>query len=699
MTRPGILRAKLLLIALLACLQHAAFADSAAYLRGVAGGYSSPLEIAAPGDGSGRLFIVQKGGLIRILKNGTPVAQPFLDLSALVSTSSERGLLGLAFHPQFASNRYFYVYYTRVSDGAITIARYQRNANLPDVADPASASVLLTIAHSSFDNHNGGHLAFGSDGYLYIGTGDGGSGGDPFGNGQRKSALLAKMLRIDVNGGPPYSIPADNPFAGSTCGAGACPEIWAYGLRNPWKFSFDSLTHDLWIGDVGQGAWEEIDFQAAGAAGGRNYGWRCWEGNHTYSSTANDDIPPTPCPATGTLSFPIIEYGHDAFGGNSVTGGYRYRGTLIPTLAGNYVFGDYISGRIWSANPLNMPVWDVTKPFAKLPQNPASFGTDDAGELYVAAFSSGQIFKFVRANPVVDFNNDQSSDILWRHDNGSVAVWLDDGSAHPPAAGFGIADGAYAIAATGDVDGDGNDDILWRRSSGEVLAWLMNTGGLTLKGTRYYGNVDSTWHVLTAGDMDNDGFTDIVWRRDSGQVLIWLLDNSGSGIRATAAPGAADPAQWDFVAAADINRDGQRDLIWRNKATGRVLVWYMRNGVIESSGELGTAGLDWTLVAIADFNGDQSPDLLWRRTNGDVLVWLMNGATIQQTVDYGAIAGVWQIQSAGDVDGDGVADILWRHADGTLLAWVLDHNAAFSRAISYGVVDTHWHVQGAAPGQ
>ncbi|MEO8738416.1 MAG: PQQ-dependent sugar dehydrogenase [Casimicrobiaceae bacterium] len=687
-----------LLAALLVCLPLAAFADSAAYLRGVAGGYSAPLEIAAPGDGSGRLFIVQKGGLIKILKNGQQVVQPFLDLSALLSTSGERGLLGLAFHPQFASNRYFYVYYTRSSDGAITIARYQRNATLPDVADPASGSVLLTIAHSSFDNHNGGHLAFGSDGYLYIGTGDGGSGGDPFGNGQRKSALLGKMLRLDVNGGSPYSIPADNPFAGSTCAAGACPEIWAYGLRNPWKFSFDSVTHDLWIGDVGQNTWEEIDFQQAGSAGGRNYGWRCWEASYVYSFTADDGPPPTPCPAQGSISFPIIEYFHGD-GDKSVTGGYRYRGTQIPTLAGQYVFGDFISGHVWSAQPQNTPVWDFFRSFANVPQNPATFGVDDAGELYVAAYSTGQLFKFVRSIPVADFNNDATSDLLWRHDNGSVAVWLNNGSANPPTAHTGSADAVYSIAAIGDVDGDGHDDVVWRRSSGEILAWLMNSDGSTLKGTRYYGKPDATWHVLAASDFNNDGFTDIVWRRDSGEVLIWMLDNSSSGIRETRTPGVADPAQWDFIGAADINRDGYRDIIWRNKATGRVLVWYMRGGNYNSTGDLGVAGLDWTLVAIADFDGDQSPDLLWRRINGDVLVWLMDGATIRQTVGYGAIAGAWQIQSVGDVDGDGVADLLWRRADGTLLAWVLDHNAAVSRVITYGAVDTHWHIQGAVPTQ
>jgi glucose/arabinose dehydrogenase len=244
----------------------------AAYLRGFATGFQSPLEIASAGNGDGRLFVVEKGGRVRILRSGQILPAPFLDIGGIISSSGERGLLGLAFHPQFASNRYFFVYYTRSGDGALTIARYQRDAANPDIADPASGVVLLTIPHPTFDNHNGGHLAFGPDGFLYIGTGDGGSGGDPFGNGQRKSVLLAKLLRINIDAGMPYAIPSDNPFAGSTCAPGACPEIWAYGLRNPWKFSFDPTTGDLLIGDVGQDSWEEVDLQPFGSAGGRNYG-------------------------------------------------------------------------------------------------------------------------------------------------------------------------------------------------------------------------------------------------------------------------------------------------------------------------------------------------------------------------------------------------------------------------------------------
>jgi len=674
-------------------------AAGTAYLRGVATGLQAPLEITAAGDASGRLFIVEKGGRILVLRNGQLLAAPFLDLSGLISTSGERGLLGLAFHPHFATNGYFFVFYTRAADGALTVARYQRDPGSPDVADPGSGTILLTIPHSTYDNHNGGHLAFGPDGYLYVGTGDGGGGGDPFGNGQRRSVLLAKLLRLDVDGGAPYAIPPTNPFAGSTCAAGACPEIWAFGLRNPWKFSFDTLTGDLIIGDVGQDSWEEVDFQAFGSAGGRNYGWRCWEGNHFFNATADDGNPPAPCPPTYTLDFPVIEYGHDASGGQTVIGGYRYRGTSIKSLAGVYVFGDFINGRIWSAQPTASGPWQVSPPFANVPMNPATFGEDDAGELFVAAYSSGQLLKFVGVVPSKDFNNDLTSDLLWRRDNsGHVTVWFNDGTAAPPATAYGPADLAWSIAATGDFDGDGFDDILWRRSTGEVLAWYVDGQSAALKGTRYYGQIDNAWTILGAADIDNDGYADIIWRRDTGEVLIWLLDSSVSGIRATASPGIADPQTWDFIGTGDFNRDGQLDLVWRNKVTGDVLIWYLRNGVLLSTAALGAVPLNWKLVAVGDFDGDQSPDLLWRDDAGNVLLWLMDGTTLRTTVSYPGIDLAWQIQTVGDFDGDGVADILWRYSNGTALAWLLDHGNV-KRTVLYGVVDPLWRVQGAAPRQ
>ena len=680
-------------------LPPSGWAGGAAYLRGMATGLQSPLEIVSAGDGNGRLFIVEKTGRIRVWRDRQLLPTPFLDLSGLVSTSSERGLLGLAFHPHFATNRFFFVFYTRALDGALTVARYQRDPSNPDVADPASGTILLMIAHSSFDNHNGGHVAFGRDGYLYIGTGDGGGGGDPFGNGQRRSVLLAKLLRIDVDSGFPYAIPPDNPFAGSSCGAGACPEIWAYGLRNPWKFTFDSLSGDLLIGDVGQDLWEEIDFQPFGSPGGHNYGWRCWEGNHVYSNTADDANPPTPCPPTNTLDFPVIEYGHDASGGKSVTGGYRYRGSRVVSLSGAYVFGDFVSGHIWSAQASVNGPWQVSPLMANVPLNPATFGQDEAGELYVAAYSSGQLLKLLPSIPSKDFNNDSFADLLWRRDvSGNVTAWFNDGSATPPGTAFGAADFAYGVAATGDFDGDGFDDVLWRRTTGEVLAWYLDGESPQLKGTRYYGQIDGAWKILGAADVDNDGYADIIWRRDTGEVLIWLLDNSVSGRRGTASPGIADPQTWDFIGTGDFDRDGQLDIVWRNKLNGSVLVWHLRNGALISTSQLGSTPLNWKLVAVADFDGDQYPDLLWRDDVGNVLLWLMDGTTLRSTVGYPGIDLGWQIQAVGDFDGDGIADILWRHSDGTALAWLLDHGNV-KRTLFYGAVDPAWRIQGAVVAQ
>ncbi|MBF8285408.1 MAG: hypothetical protein HW378_4323 [Anaerolineales bacterium] len=262
-------------------------------------GLDEPVDLKHAGDGSGRLFVIEQPGRIRIVENGELLPDPFLDIEPLVnSRGNEQGLLGLAFYPDYAANGLFFVNYTDVN-GDTVVARYAVSADDPSRADPASAKIILQV-DQPFPNHNGGDLVFGPDGYLYIGLGDGGSGGDPQGNGQNLNALLGKMLRIDVNHGDPYAIPPDNPFAGR---AGARPEIWAYGLRNPWRYSFDRATGDLYIADVGQNAYEEVDFQPADSRGGENYGWNKYEGFHAYDGGATDG-----------LTMPVAEYAH-AVGG------------------------------------------------------------------------------------------------------------------------------------------------------------------------------------------------------------------------------------------------------------------------------------------------------------------------------------------------------------------------------------------------
>jgi glucose/arabinose dehydrogenase len=361
-----------------------AAAAPAVTLQEVASGFQSPVELVHSGDGSGRLFVVEQPGRIKLIQGSGAASAAFLDISSIVSSGGEKGLLGLAFHPQYANNRAFYVYYTRVPDGALTIARYLRSATNPAVADPNSGAVILTIPHPNYQNHNGGHLAFGFDGYLYIGTGDGGGGGDPDGNSQRLSTRLGKMLRIAVDGGTGYTIPPTNPFASRTDCSVQCPEIWAYGLRNPWKFTFDRTTGDLFIGDVGQGLVEEVSFVPAGAPGGINFGWNTFEGSRCYSPAANCSLP--------NHALPIIEYGHDNsnFGGFSVTGGYRYRGTQSPALQGYYFYGDFSSQRVWVARPEN-GVWRSELLFVS-PSSISSFGEDEAGELYLVGYGTGRIY-------------------------------------------------------------------------------------------------------------------------------------------------------------------------------------------------------------------------------------------------------------------------------------------------------------------
>jgi glucose/arabinose dehydrogenase len=333
-----------------------------------------PVDIQNAGDGSGRLFVIEQAGRIRILHAGQLSFAPFLDIVDRVDDSgNEQGLLGLAFHPDFGNNGFFYVNYTR-QGGDTIIARFSASG---DLADPGSEIRLLSVVQP-FSNHNGGALAFGPDSYLYIGLGDGGSGGDPRGYAQDPDTLLGKMLRIDVNAGSPYSIPASNPFGN---------EIWAYGLRNPWRFSFDHLTGDLWIGDVGQNNYEEIDFVRAGTPGGINFGWNRYEGIHDYQAGPHQE----------NHWPPIFEYTHsNTNGGCSVTGGYVYRGA-IPEWQGIYFYGDYCSGNVWAALHLvngNEETWNSEILF-QTGLAITSFGVDEASELYLAS-DNGTILRLSR---------------------------------------------------------------------------------------------------------------------------------------------------------------------------------------------------------------------------------------------------------------------------------------------------------------
>jgi glucose/arabinose dehydrogenase len=355
----------------------------AIHLDQVTDGLADPIGITNAGDGSGRLFVNERSGVVRVIeRDGSLRQQPFVDLTDRIASGGERGLLGLAFHPHFADNRRLFVHYSRAGDGATVVSELHASAD-GRTADPSSERVLLTVPQP-FANHNGGQLAFGPDGYLYLGLGDGGSAGDPFGNAQNPDALLGKILRLDVDGPHAgrraYGLPPDNAFgpAGPQPGQGA-PEVWALGLRNPWRFGFDAASGDLYIGDVGQSAWEEVDRQPARAQAGRNYGWNLAEGRHCYTDGCD------PSRFVG----PIAEYGHDA--GCSVTGGYVYRGTAQPRLEGVYLFGDYCSGAIWSLQVDSRRY--EPRIVLRSGLSISSFGVGEDGELYVADIGGGAVYR------------------------------------------------------------------------------------------------------------------------------------------------------------------------------------------------------------------------------------------------------------------------------------------------------------------
>jgi glucose/arabinose dehydrogenase len=708
-------------------------------------GLSRPVDIVPGGDGNARLFVVEQTGTVRIVEGRTLLPAPFLDLTPLIAFSGERGLLGLAFHPEYAANRAFYVFYTAL-DGALTVARYLRNAVDPRLADPTSGAILLSIPHASFPNHNGGKLAFGPDGYLYISTGDGGGAGDPGNNSQNLASLLGKLLRIAVDGGPGYSIPLDNPHAGNPkCpGTGlSCPEIWAYGLRNPWRYSFDRVNGDLFIGDVGQNAWEEIDYLRAGSPGGSNFGWRVFEGTHCFQ-------PAVGCTLPGSVP-PVIEYPHDATGGVAVTGGFRYRGLGNTSLRGRYLYADFSSRRVWTVAPAATAPWS---PRVML-QPPVAFGgigafgEDHAGELYLADVFNGRIWSLVAP---LALSPQQLT--FPRTATGATAaprtVRLTNATGTPFAVTAASTSGDFSIAANGcsslagaasceisvafspivagartgelviqtnypdnpvfrvalsgnrgpapnaDFDGNGRDDILWRSAGGANLAWLMDGSAVAGSSVRLPARVGALWRIADSGDFDGDGIADLLWRHDaSGQNQIWFLRPGGvSRIVATAT--LAD-AGWRVAGAGDVDGDGRADIVWRHALTGANRVWLMNGETVSLTVVLDPMPAAWQIAAVGDLDGDGRSDLVWRNTiSGENLAWLLNGTG---RIGAGALPALadsnWKIAAGGDVNGDGRMDLAWRNLlSGGNRIWLMN-GAAVAREATMPIMAPAWALSAA----
>ncbi len=637
----------------------------------VATGLTQPLFVTAPPGDFERLFIVQQDGGIRILNlvTGALHPTPFLTLNG-VRGGGEQGLLGMAFDPNYATNGKFYLNFVvpggAFGNGVTHISQFSVTTN-PNIADAGSEKILLSFDHPQA-NHNGGWVAFSpranDANNLYIATGDGGAGNDagpghiePGGNAQSKATLLGKMLRIHVNSAAgTASIPPDNPFIGL---AGARPEIWAYGLRNPFRNSFDRATGTFFIGDVGQDTREEIDVQkASNPPGGENYGWRVREG-----SIQNPAYPGVPTPP-GAVS-PIFDYPHTV--GQIVIGGYVYRGQQIPQLRGFYVFADAggpepspspnpNTGRIFSLNyngTVANNFQDLTSHLFPTRvggytlQLPSSLGEDARGELYVTDLS-GSVFKIVPFFPAsgvkADFNGDGFADILWQNAaDGTRAIWLMNRTALSSAIILGTYSTLWSIAGTGDLNGDRMADILWQNNAtGDRAIWLMS--GPALASTVSLPSVSPQWNIAGAADFNGDGQDDILWQHSiTGARAIWLMN--GHILRSAVSLGAV-PTQWSIVASADFSGDGQPDIVFENKVTGQRVIRVMSNTSHVGNLNLPNPGTDWTIAGAADFNADNKPDILWQnKVTGRRAIWIMNGSSLVNSVYLPTVTTEWSMRN------------------------------------------------------
>ena len=635
-------------------------------------GLSLPVHITHAGDGSGRLFIVEQPGRIRIVKNGVLLPTPFLDISITganrVLSGGEQGLLSVAFPPQFNVKGYFYVYYTNLN-GDNVAARYFLTAN-PDVADPNSEVILQTFPHPTFANHNGGQLAFGPDGFLYIGIGDGGGGGDPNNNGQNSSTFLGKILRIGVESvanprTDTYVIPPGNPFVGTP---GALPEIWALGVRNPFRFSFDRLTGDLYIGDVGQNLFEEIDFQPAASPGGQNYGWNIMEGVHCFNTLDPNNPLPT-CNQAG-LTLPVVEYDHTQ-GDCAVIGGFVYRGNLHPQMRGIYFYGDECTGRIRGLKR-NGAVWQSGS-LLDSPLVISSFGEDETGELYLTDYTVGDIYR-ITAPVTADFDGDGKTDIAFYRSSTGV-WWITPSSGTGPqgqVGAYGVGWGGSGFKPVpGDYDGDGKTDIAIYDTTGGAW-WIIPSSGTPAFGVGWGGSA----FRAVPGDYDGDRKTDVaIYDTTSG--IWWIIPSSG-----IPAYGVGWGGSGFRPVPADYDGDGKTDVAIYNTASGAW--WIIPSSGLGPQGQAGSYGVGWggspfTPVP-GDYDGDGKTDVAIYDTTSGAWWIIPSSGVAAYGVGWGG-SGFTPVP--GDYDGDGKTDIAI-YGTSTGIWWVVPSSGAPAFGVGWG---------------
>jgi glucose/arabinose dehydrogenase len=725
----------------------------------VGSGFINPVYAAsAPGDPNTLYVVEQHTGSIRQLDltTGAINSTPFLDLpDSMLASGGEQGLLGLAFDPDYAANGKLYIYITNAS-GNNEVWQYTRAVS--GVADPASASLIMRFSHSSASNHNAGWMAFGPDGFLYIASGDGGGGNDQFHNAQNTSAMLGKLLRIDVSGGDDfpgdanhnYKIPAANPFGNA---------VWVYGLRNPWRNSFDPATGDLYIGDVGQGAREEIDYLPAGSPGGTNFGWAMREG---FIATPNRaPVAGEPSANDPALVDPIVDYGHSisAFGGFAEIGGYVYRGPA-PGAQGVYFFADEVSNQLWTLHVVDGAAQDFDNRNSQIVVtlggpglvNPSSFALDGSKNLYVITLG-GSIYRIDPSADAAD-SADQlfgglGNDLLYGGIGGDIiegglgADNLGGGLGDDTLSGGGgldratysgaraaytlthNVDGSWTVAGpegtdtlttverlmfsdqtvviraspVADFSGEGNGDFLWQNTTtSQAVVWLMNGTSVT-SGSAVGGAPGAGWVVKGSGDFNGDGKSDILWQNtNTRQAVVWLMN--GLSVTTGSVVGGTPNAGWQVIGSGDFDGDTKSDILWQNTITRQAAVWVM-NGLSVTGGSVigGAPNPGWVVKGSGDFNGDGKSDILWQNTTTrQAAVWLMNGLGVTSGNVIGSAPNAgWVVKGSGDFDGDGKSDILWQNANTRQAAvWLMNGLTVTGGGVVGGTPNAGWNVVGAA---